>query len=247
MTDPVSGPRLAESADVGAFLARLVRLDPAAPIRLRPDGSTRIALWARLPWDVLVTRAVAGQCGQDLTVGAADLLGRLANGELTLAHLARRDDQWRGPLPPVPVVRVDSLPAAELRRLDVAAARTLRALGHGGADGRVVGQRVLRDALLDHVPVTVSTERGQVPVPQRLVQAVLRMGFLAPTDQSTDDPNTTESTGGRDMVTTAPTGGRDMVAVLTAGRWVGLAGAYGTAWHHRGDRLTVLRIDRPNG
>ncbi|MER6593311.1 hypothetical protein ABT214_15950, partial [Micromonospora purpureochromogenes] len=48
-------------ADAGAFLARLVRFDPATVVRLRPvAGAGRTALWARLPWDVLVVRTVAG-------------------------------------------------------------------------------------------------------------------------------------------------------------------------------------------
>ena len=43
-------------ADAGAFLARLTRLDPGAPVRLR-GASGRTALWAHLPWDVLASRA----------------------------------------------------------------------------------------------------------------------------------------------------------------------------------------------
>jgi hypothetical protein len=79
---------------------------------------------------------------------------------------------------------------------------------------------MLRDALLDHVPVVVTADDGtRVEVPQRLVQAVMRMGFLGP----------------------APTGGE--VEVRLAGGWVGLAGAFGTGWHRssRGFEVRPVR------
>src|SRR3954468_10457938 len=108
-------------ADAGAFLARLTRLDPTAPVRLRASGG-RTALWARLPWEVLVTREVAGREPRDATVSAAGLLAVLAGGgvagrERRDARVAAaglravlagggdrlpepRDAQWRWPLPP---------------------------------------------------------------------------------------------------------------------------------------------------
>jgi hypothetical protein len=79
---------------------------------------------------------------------------------------------------------------------------------------------VLRDALLDHVPVVVITDDGRrVEVPQRLVQAVVRMGFLGP-----------------------PTAGGE-ADVRVAHGWVGLAGAFGTGWYRSSRGLAV----RPAG
>ncbi|HET8788119.1 MAG TPA: hypothetical protein VFO47_05180, partial [Actinomycetes bacterium] len=67
--------RLPVAGDARVFLTRLVRLDAAALVRLRPDASgTRTALWARLPWGVLVTRTVDGAVDGDRTVSAAALL-----------------------------------------------------------------------------------------------------------------------------------------------------------------------------
>ena len=88
-------------ADAGAFLARLVRLDPAALVRLRPaPGPGRTALWALLPCGVLVTRTVAGTgAGRRHRVGAADLLAgwpaaaalpRARDAAVALAAAARR-------------------------------------------------------------------------------------------------------------------------------------------------------------
>jgi hypothetical protein len=211
-------------ADAGAFLARLVRLDPSAPVRLRSAGSDRTALWARLPWDVLVTREVAGPGPGDVTVSAADLLGVLGRGDAGLP--ARRDAQWRWPLPPAGGAAVETVAASELTRLAAAAAGTLREVTTGGLAGRAVGQRAVRDALLDHVALVVTPEGGRpVEVPQRLVQAVSRMGFLGPGD------------------------GDDLQArVRVAGRWVGISAPYGVAWLQRVKELTVMPIaSHPNG
>ncbi len=209
--------------DAGAFLARLTRLDPSAPVRLKA-GSGRTALWAHLPWDVLVTREVAGAGPVDATVAAAELLGVLAEGGDRLP--ARRDAQWRWPLPPPAADTVESIAGAEVSRLAAAAAGTLREVAAGGLAGRSVGQRAVRDALLDHVALVVSPPGGApVEVSQRLVQAVSRMGFLGPED---------------------PAGQQTRVRV--AGRWVGLSAPYGVAWLQSVGKLTVMPIgSHPKG
>ncbi|GHJ14366.1 hypothetical protein [Micromonospora sp. AKA38] len=224
MTGTTGGHGLTGVADAGAFLARLVRLDPAVLVRLRPvPGAGRTALWARLPWGVLVVRTVPGDAPGDVTVAAADLLAELSAGGAGLPR--RRDDGWRWPLPP-PVSRpVELLPGAELRRIADAAAGTLREAATHGVAGRAVGQRVLRDALLDHVAVVVTPDGepgAPVEVSQRLVQGVVRLGFLG-------------------------TGAGD-VQVRVAGHWVGLVGPYGAAWSRTvADlALTPTRV-HPNG
>jgi hypothetical protein len=219
----MAGHGLAEPADAGAFLARLTRLDPAAPVRLRPAGP-RTALWAHLPWEVLVTREVAGGGPADATVSAAELLARLAAGDLELPP--RRDAEWRWPLPPGAGRAVETVAAAELARLAAAAAGTLREVTAAGVAGRAVGQRAVRDALLDHIALTVTpSDGGRVAVPQRLVQAVARMGFLGAA--SVDGPG---------------------VRVRVAGQWVGLSAPYGTAWLRRVRTLTVVPMSvHPKG
>jgi hypothetical protein len=214
---------LAGVADAGAFLACLTRFDPQAPVRLRSAGG-RTALWARLPWQVLVTREVDGPGPGDATVRAADLLAVLSRREDTLP--ARRDADWRWPLPPPGGAAVETVAGAELTRLATAAAGALRAVTAGGLGGRAVGQRAVRDALLDHVALVVTPADGRrVEVPMRLVQAVLRMGFLGPAD--VDGPET---------------------RVCVAGRWVGISAPYGVAWLQSVKELTVMPIaSHPNG
>lgn len=211
------GHGLVGVADAGAFLARLTRLDPAAPVRLQGSGG-RTALWARLPWDVLVTREVAGRGPDDATVSAAELLDVLAGGGDQLP--ARRDARWRWPLPPPASETVESVAGAELTRLAAAAAGTLREVAAGGLGGRRVGQRTVRDALLDHVALVVTPPKGEpIEVSQRLVQAISRMGFLGP--------------GGAEAPDTR---------VRVAGKWVGLSAPYGVAWLQKVRKLTVIPI-----
>ncbi|MEH1167452.1 hypothetical protein V6V47_18900 [Micromonospora sp. CPCC 205539] len=229
------GHGLTGVADAGAFLARLVRLDPATPVRLRPAGATgRVALWARLPWQVLVARTVAGgpaDGAPDVTVSAAELLAELERGGAALPQ--RRDAEWRWPLPPARSRPVEALPAVELWRIADAAAGTLRTASEQGVAGRAVGQRVLRDALLDHVAVLVTPDDPPGPpveVSQRLVQGLVRMGFLGSADGLSG------------------TSGAATVQVRVAGRWVGLVGPYGAAWLQKATELAVTPLAaRPNG
>jgi hypothetical protein len=192
--------------DVGPFLARLIRLGPDAVVRLRPAGPDAVALWGRVPWGVLVTRTVPGDLATDTTVGAAALLRSLTDGDGSLPP--SRDHDWRGALPPGPGREVETLPVGELHRVGTAAAETLRA-----ARGRV-GERVLRDALLDHVPIVVTAGAEKIEVRQGLVQAMLRMAFTG----------TNES-------------GR--VTVRIAGTWVGLAAEYGATWLQNTSSLAI--------
>ncbi len=96
-----------------------------------------------------------------------------------------------------------------------------------------MGQRALRDALLDHVAVLITPDgppAAPVEVPQRLVQGVVRMGFLGAADGS-------------------PAGeGGNTVQVRVAGRWVGLVGPHGAAWLQKATDLAVTPLNtRPNG
>jgi hypothetical protein len=188
--------------DSGPFLGRLVKFDRDAVVRLRPAGD-RVTLWAALPWGVLVARTVPGTAAADVTVGAGALLA--AGRSLPPA----RDADWRWPLPPGAGTVVERVPAEELRRIAAAAAGTLREASTQGIAGRAVGSRALRDALLDHVAIVATPPSGRpVEVPQRLVQAVVRMGFLGNTDPASDA----------------------FAEVRASGRWVGLSAPYGVAW-----------------
>jgi len=176
------------------FAARLSRFDPAAPIRLK-DGWA----WGRLPWDVLVRIAV--DASGDHVIDARSLE-------------KRPDSDWRTTLPTFSHERaVEVVPAAVIRRAADAAAQTLREVVSGGLQGRAVGQRAVRDALLDHVVITGRSDDdgSEFAVSQRLVQAIVRMGLME----------------------------GENVDVLVAGPWTGLGTSLGSAWHRPSSPLTV--------
>ena len=207
-------------ADTGVFLSRLLRLDKGAVVRMVP-GPLHAALWAHLPFGVLVVRGLPPIGGRDVTVRAAELLDAL-RGDGVLP--AARDHDWRWLLPPSTGRKVEEIPAAEVHRVAAAAAETARTALDEGVGGRAVGSRRVRDALLDHVPIVVETADGRVDVPQRLVQAVIRMNFV----------------GGPDG---------PPVGVRRAGPWVGLVGGYGAGWYRPIGESLNLQVSpyRPNG
>jgi hypothetical protein len=211
----------------GAFLARMVRLEPTALVRLRPARGggppDAVELWGRLPFGVLVTRSVLATAEADATVPAGQLLAAIAAaadpGPWVVDLPRRRDRDWRWSLPPERSTEVERLLAADVRRVSAAAATTIATIGAEGLAGRPVADRALRDAVLDHVPFLVTPDAAAaagdaappapVGVSQRLVQAIMRMGFVAGDDDGT-------------------------VGVRTAGRWVGLVARYGSVWHNAG-------------
>jgi len=165
-------PDAADRDDLGAFTARVVRLDSAAPVRL-VAADDRVTVWAPTPFDALVTRTVRGTLvPSDVTVAASALLTALAVDRAAVVDPGPGDMLWPGELPPDDGwTPVDDVPAAELEAL---AERGLAvARENAGPHGPPA-------ALLDQ---TVLTVRGDGPgpavrVPLRVLFALSGMGFL---------------------------------------------------------------------
>lgn len=165
-------PDAAERDDLGAFAARVVRLDPAAAVRLRAVGE-RVVAWAPTPFDALVSRAVHGTLSPaDLTVPANDLMAALA--VVRDAHVEpgrRMDGLWLTELPPTEGWQVvEEVPATELETLadqGIALARE-NAGPHGTPPS----------GLLDQTVLTASRDGIRVQVPLRCLFALSGMGFL---------------------------------------------------------------------
>ncbi|HCT78947.1 MAG TPA: hypothetical protein DGG94_22040 [Micromonosporaceae bacterium] len=177
--------------DLTLFAQRLLKFDPAALIRLRASQA-----WGQLPWGVLVTIDLPSAVEGDRVVTAADA--------------TPSDAKWRGTLPPAASSTVETLPAALVLNAAKAAAETLREL-----TGRA-GERAIRDALLDHEVITGESDVDGTPfvVSQRLVQAMVRMGFV----------------------------GSAEVEIRRAGPWTGLVTPAGQAWLRSASQLTVRPI-----
>jgi hypothetical protein len=163
-------PDAAERSDLGAFIARVVRLDQMAAVRLRAVDD-RVVAWASTPFDALATRSVHGVLDPaDVTVPAIGLLTAL-----TVDRAGTVDPGtgglWQGELPPEDGWRpVDEVPAAELEGL------TERGLALARENAGPLGPPA---SLLDQTVLTVTAESGPaVKVPLRCLFALSGMGFL---------------------------------------------------------------------
>ena len=177
-------PDPADRDDLGAFVARAVRLDQQAVVRLRTRSGAAgdlVDAWAATPFDVLATRTVRGSVTPaDLTLAGNELLAALAvvGGERVDPGPAR-DLLWRAALPPATGWQlVDELPTGvvgDLADRGVAVARE-----NPGPRGAAP------TSLLDQQVLTVSGGGYEVKIPMRCLFALSGMGFLAETADSAE-------------------------------------------------------------
>jgi len=182
--DPINGsapmlhvPDSDERDDLGAFTARVVRLDPGAFVRLRAGGG-RVVAWAATPFDVLATRAVRGELRpSDLTVSANELLAALAvvRGE-RIEPGRPEDSSWRAELPTTEGWRtVEEVPASEIEALADQGIALAREHGvHHGDDQATTPPA----GLLDQTVLTATGDGMRVQVPLRCLFALSGMGFV---------------------------------------------------------------------
>ncbi len=201
------------------LLRRGVSLDSATLVRFRSaEGVT--AAFVRLPFAVLAGRAVRTGVdgpgldgpGLDVTHRAQDVLDRFEAGRPEMP--TRYDTDWRGGLPPTTGWRrLDVVPDTVIRPLVRAGAMTLKqAAEREGVPGAQPRAEV-SDALLDSIVLTVTDGAQRAELTLRMVSALTRMGFL-PRDSSAN--------------------------VDTAGRWLRIAGRYGSIYGERpGSGLTL--------
>lgn len=169
----------AERDDLGAFVARAVRLDGQAVVRLRNRADSELLdAWVATPFDTLATRTVGGRVQPaDVTVFGNDLLTGLAvvRSE-TVDPGPAKDLMWRSALPPLTGwLPVDRLPGSVVSRLadeGVAVARENQG-PHGTPPA----------SLLDQTVLTVSGSGLDVKVPLRCLFALSGMGFLGTTEE----------------------------------------------------------------
>ena len=199
-----------ERGDLGSFVARVVRLDQAALVRLQAGGGT-VTAWAATPFDVLATRTVHGALEPaDVTVPAPSLLTALTVERADTVDPGS-GGLWHGELPPAEGWQpVDDVPAAELERL------TERGLAVARENAGPMGPPA---SLLDQTVLTVSAgaARPAVKVPLRCLFALSGMGFLGDT---------------------GPDAG--VVRVSATGTWLRLDARYGAVVRRRITALPLL-------
>ena len=165
-------PDPVERDDLGAFVARAVRLNGDAVVRLR-GGHGRVHAWVVTPFDTLVTRSVRGAVRPgDLTVRGSDLLAAVAVAGAAVVDPGQAQDAlWRSALPPEQGWReVDQVPAEVLADLADQGAAVAR--DNPGPHGSPPA------ALLDQKVITVSGAGFDVGVPLRCLFALSGMGFV---------------------------------------------------------------------
>lgn len=165
-------PDSTERDDLAAFVARAVRLDRDAMVRLR-DGHGRVHAWVDTPFDTLVTRSVRGVVRPgDITVRSTDLLAAVAAvGAAVSDPGPAQDALWRCALPPEQGWHaVDQVPADVLAELTDQGA----AIARHNRDPRGSPPA----ALLDQKVITVSGAGFEVGVPLRCLFALSGMGFV---------------------------------------------------------------------
>ncbi|GGS42314.1 hypothetical protein [Actinokineospora fastidiosa] len=170
-------PDPAERDNLGAFVARAVRLDQQAVVRLRGREDGLLDAWVATPFDVLATRSARGTLTpSDVTVSGNELLAGLAvvrDDRIDPGH--PRDLQWRSPLPPGKhwkvVDRIPSREVADLADRGLAVARE-----------NVGPQGTPPASLLDQTVLTVEGEGLAVKIPLRCLFALSGMGFLTDDD-----------------------------------------------------------------
>ena len=170
MMTALTVPDPAERGDLGAFVARVVRLDQAAIVRLRASGGT-VTAWATTPFDVLASRSVHGTLDPaDVTVPGTGLLTALTVDRAETVDPGA-GGLWPGDLPPDEGwAPVDDVPATEVDAL------TERGLALARENAGPLGPPA---SLLDQTVLTVTNSAGPVvKIPLRCLFALSGMGFL---------------------------------------------------------------------
>jgi hypothetical protein len=194
-------------AGVAPLARRVAALDPRALLRIRLDGRVAAA-YARLPFEVLVGRAVAADwagAGIEWVVRARELT-RWLDGEADEPP-PRRDLEWRGALPPaVGWRRVEMVPDGVVRDVIRKGAAAFRQAAAREGVPSAQPRADVADALLDAVVLSATEGDLHAEITLRALSALTRMGFL-------------------------PRG--SYVAVDVCGRWSRLAAAYGSVYAER--------------
>ena len=211
-----------EAEAIAAFLARLLRWDKTAAVRLQAAGGV-LAVFGQPPFGGVLairTAELAAPVELDATVSAGQLLDGIEepSGTVTVPGSVT-GPAWAGLLPPRSGwQRVEGLPSADDIRAAAAA---------GVAEFRTRTEQLAPDArtraALDAIADDIwSRQLGATGLPLRAVHAAHALGFLRPVRMPAPAP------GGASP---------DSLALLTAGPWLRLRTPYGSVAVRRASGL----------
>ncbi|RDI63773.1 hypothetical protein [Nocardia pseudobrasiliensis] len=210
----------AERENLATFVARAIRLDPAAVIRLRRRGVNYVSAWAATGFETLAVRTVVADLGTDDVTVAGDLIlsgltGPAAAGPIDLGYAM--DSAWRGALPPTTgFTHVDDVPARAL--VELAERGVELAAEHGSAHGPPA-------SLLDQTVLTVTNGDQEVEVPMRVVFALTAMDFIPHSGDKADSRRINPN---------------EIVRVRATRTWLRLDARYGSVARRQGPELPLF-------
>jgi hypothetical protein len=181
-------PDVDDRADLGTFVGRAVRLDPAAVVRLRRTAGGRVTAWVTTPFDVLATRTVPASLDpDDVTTPATALLTALSVDRAEVVDPGV-GGLWQGLLPPdAGWAVVDTVPSAELEALTERGLAVAREnAGPLGPPASLLDQTVLTVSALSQSPDASTPPTGGGPAD----------GPHLTTASQSPDPSTPPTPGG---------------------------------------------------
>jgi hypothetical protein len=211
-----------EAEAIAAFLARLLRWDKSAAVRLQAAGGV-LAVFGQPPFGGVLairTAELAAPVELDATVSAGQLLDGVEepSGTVTVPGSVT-GPAWAGLLPPRAGLQwVEGLPSADdVRAAAAAGVAEFRARTEQLApDART---RAALDAIADDI---WSRQLGATGLPLRAVHAAHALGFLRPVRMPVPTPRGASP---------------DALALLTAGPWLRLRTPYGSVAVRRASGL----------
>ncbi|MDX2545499.1 hypothetical protein ACOT81_16005 [Streptomyces sp. WI04-05B] len=204
-----------ETADLAAFLARLLHYDRGAAVRLQAAGTT-LAVFGRPPsFEVLAIRTArltkpyenGLDVALDVTVSAGELLETVDESAATLTVPGSvTGPPWAGVLPP----RGGWRPEPGLPEPDALRAMVAAAVAEFRSRTQELAAELRTRAELDRIGREIWTRTvGDTPLPVRAVHAAQSLGFLRPAQ------------AGR-------TAAEAPLALVSAGAWLRLRTPYGS-------------------
>lgn len=224
-----------ERENLAAFVARAVRLDGQAVVRLRQRDATPGVLdaWTITPFDVLATRGVRGEIEpRDVTVSGNELLAALtvAGGE-RMDPGPSRDLLWRSDLPTSGTWQhVEDLPTSVVTEV------TER--GVDVARDNVGPQGTPPASLLDQPVLTVSNDNVDLKVQLRCLFALSGMGFTGASGEGSG--GVVREGPGESHAAVGEAATSDVVRVSATDSWLRMDARYGAVLRRRHALLPLV-------
>ena len=188
-------------AGLRALVSRAAGMDATAMARLRQVDAQHVDVFVTTPFDVVVTRRIAGEVSRDGAAVPAASLRDVQAGTNDLGPA--QDAAWPGALPPADGFElVDNLPVTVVRELSDAGQSLARQFSGPAGPPK---------SLLNQTVVQVEGNGHTVELPMRMIFACTSLGLIPGFSAPMDIPR--------------------HLRVAALGRWIRLDAPFGTVYH----------------